>query len=78
MFRSHFRKNSSSNGSALIGQDINYDDDLDINIRNEKIEIADSFTYLGCTVTKDQRHETEISVRLAKTSKACSMLRYAI
>jgi hypothetical protein len=63
---------------VLKGQNINYDDDININIRNQKIETADSFTYLGCTITKDQRHDTEISVRIAKASKAFNMLRHSI
>jgi hypothetical protein len=63
---------------VLKGQVINYDDDININIRNQKIETADSFTYLGCTITKDQQHDTEISVRLTKASKAFNSLRHAI
>ena len=63
---------------VLKGQVINYDDDININIRNQKIETVDSFTYLGCTVTKDQRYDTEISVRLAKASKASNALRHVI
>jgi hypothetical protein len=61
---------------VLKGQVINYDDDININIRNQKIETADSFTYLGCTMTKDQRHDTEISVRLINASKAFNSLRH--
>jgi hypothetical protein len=63
---------------VLKGQVINCDNDININIRNQKIETADSFTYLGCTITKDQRHDTEISVRLAKASKAFNSLRHVI
>jgi hypothetical protein len=63
---------------VLIGQDINYDKDININIRNQKIESADSFTYLGCTITKDQRHDSEISVRLTKAARAFNMLRHII
>ena len=63
---------------VLKGQVINYDNDININIRNQKIETVDSFTYLGCTITKDQRHDAEISVRLTKASKAFNSLRYAI
>ena len=63
---------------VLIGQNINYDDDINISIRNQKIESVDSFTYLGCTITKDQRHDTEISIRLIKAAKAFNMLRHII
>ena len=63
---------------VLKRQIINYDDDINIDVRNQKIETTDSFTYLGCTITKDQRQDTEISVRLTKASKAFNMLRHAI
>ena len=66
------------NKKVLKGQVINYDNDININIRNQKIETADSFTYLGCTITKDQRHDTEISVRITKASEAFNSLRHAI
>ena len=63
---------------VLIGQGINNDDSININIRNQKIESVDSFRYLGCTITKDQRHDTEIYVRLTKAAKAFNMLRHII
>ena len=63
---------------VLIGQDVNYDKDINIEIRNQKIETTDCFTYPGCTVTKDQRYDAEISVRLTKASRAFNMLRYVI
>ncbi|CAF4230155.1 unnamed protein product [Rotaria magnacalcarata] len=62
---------------VLKGQNVNYTD-IDINIRNQKIETAVSFTYLGCIITNDQRHDTELSARLTKASKAFNMLRHAI
>jgi hypothetical protein len=65
------------NRKVLKGQNINHKN-IDINIRNQKIETVDSFTYLGCTITKDQRQDTELSVRLAKAAKAFNMLRYSI
>lgn len=54
------------------------DYDIDICIRNQKIETADSFTYLGCTVTNDQRQDVELSMRLAKAAKAFNMLRHVV
>ena len=62
---------------VLKGQNVNHSD-IDINIRNQKIETTDSFTYLGCTVTNDQRQDTELSVRLTKAARAFNMLRHAI
>ena len=61
--------------NVLKGQVINHDHDININIRNQKIETVDSFTYLGGTVTKDQRHDAEIAERLTKASKAFNSLR---
>jgi adenylate cyclase class IV len=52
--------------------------DPDIIIRNQKIEILDSFTYLGSSVTRDQRFDKEIEIRLTKASTAFNMLRFAI
>ena len=63
---------------VLLGQDVNYDNDININIRNQKIEVAETFTYLGCTITKDQQHDTEISIRLTKAANAFNMLRHTI
>ncbi|CAF3152656.1 unnamed protein product [Rotaria sp. Silwood2] len=52
--------------------------DPNIIIRNQKINIVDSFTYLGSNVTRDQRLDKEIEIRLAKASTAFNMLRFAI
>ena len=62
---------------ALKGQNVNQDD-IDVIIRKQKIAMTDSFTYLVCTVTNDQRHDAEISTRLAKAAKAFSMLLRAV
>ena len=62
---------------ALKGQNVNQDD-IDIIIRKQKIAMTDSFTYLGCTITNDQRHDAEISTQLAKAAKAFNMLRHAV
>ncbi|CAM4846245.1 unnamed protein product [Rotaria magnacalcarata] len=52
--------------------------DLDINIRNQKVETVNYFTYLGCGVSRDQKPDEEINTRLAKASKAFNMLRSVI
>jgi hypothetical protein len=52
--------------------------DIDIIIRNQKIETVDSFIYLGCTITKDERQDTELSVLLSKAAKSFNMLRHSI
>jgi hypothetical protein len=62
---------------VLKGQNINHSD-IDINIRNQKIETTDSFTYLGCTISKNQQQDTELSVRITKAARAFNMLRHAI
>jgi hypothetical protein len=62
---------------VLKGQNVNYTD-IDIKIRNQRIETADSYTCLSCTITKDQRQDTEISVRLTKAAKAFNTLRHGI
>jgi hypothetical protein len=52
--------------------------DIDIMIRNQKVAIVDSFTYLGCSVSRDQSSEKEIETRIKKASIAFNMLRNAI
>ncbi|CAF2588534.1 unnamed protein product [Rotaria sp. Silwood2] len=47
--------------------------DIDITIRNQKIEIAESFTYLGCNITRDQKPDSEINTRLTKAAIAFNM-----
>ncbi|CAM4830075.1 unnamed protein product [Rotaria magnacalcarata] len=64
-------------GKVLKGQEVDHPN-IDINIRNQKIETVDSFTYLGCTITRDQRQDTELEIRLAKAARAFNMLRYSI
>jgi hypothetical protein len=51
---------------------------MDITIRNQKIETVDSFTYLGCNISNDQRSDKEIDTRLGKAAVAFNMLRYVI
>ncbi|CAF4329403.1 unnamed protein product [Rotaria sp. Silwood2] len=52
--------------------------DVDIIIRNHKIEITDSFCYLGCLLSRDQHLDKEIEVRLTKATAAFNMLKSAI
>ena len=59
--------------TVLKRQIIDYDNDINIDIRNQKIEITKFFTYLGCTITKEQRQDAEISVRPTKSLKAFNM-----
>ncbi|CAF4285898.1 unnamed protein product, partial [Adineta steineri] len=49
---------------------------IDLNIRNQKIDNVDSFTYLGCNVTRDQRPDKELDIRLRKAATAFNMLRH--
>jgi hypothetical protein len=52
--------------------------DIDIIIRNQKVETVDCFTYLGCFVSRDQSSEKETETRIAKASMAFNMLRNPI
>jgi hypothetical protein len=52
--------------------------DTNIIIRNKKVETTDSFSYLGCIVSNDQRMDKEIESRLSKASTAFNMLRGVI
>ena len=62
---------------TLKGQNVNHKN-IDISIRDQKIGMVDSFSYLGCTITQDQCHDAELSVRLTKAAKAFNMLRHSI
>ncbi|CAF1359914.1 unnamed protein product [Rotaria magnacalcarata] len=52
--------------------------DIDIVIRNQKVDIVEYCAYLGCFVSRDQSPEKEIETRIAKASKAFNMLRNRI
>ncbi|CAF1101792.1 unnamed protein product [Didymodactylos carnosus] len=54
--------------------------DIDIVIRNQKVDIVDFFAYPGCFVSRDRPSETETETRrnIAKASTAFNMLRNAI
>ncbi|CAF1670975.1 unnamed protein product [Rotaria magnacalcarata] len=64
-------------GKVLKGQEVDHPN-IDINIRNQKIETVDSFTYLGCTITRDQRQDTELEIRLVKAGRPFNILQYSI
>jgi exonuclease III len=51
---------------------------IDINIRNQTIEVVDQFSYLGCYIIRDQSLEKEIETRMSKASTAFNMLRHVI
>ncbi|CAF0847275.1 unnamed protein product [Didymodactylos carnosus] len=50
--------------------------DIDIVIRNQKVDIVEFFA--GCFVSRDQSPEIETEARIAKASTAFNMLRNAI
>ena len=52
--------------------------DPNINVRNQKVEITNSFTYLGAVVTADQEFDMELETRLSKATKAFNMLRNVV
>jgi hypothetical protein len=51
---------------------------FNINIRNQKVETVEFFTYLGCGISRDQKPDEEINTRLVKASTAFNMLRNVI
>ncbi|CAF3565234.1 unnamed protein product [Rotaria sp. Silwood1] len=48
---------------------------FDITIRNQKIEKAEEFNYLGCYISKDQTQSKDIETRVSKASNAFNSLR---
>ncbi|CAF3348204.1 unnamed protein product [Rotaria socialis] len=52
--------------------------DLNIVIRNQKVEITDKFTYLGCAISRDQKMKMELEARLTKATTAFNMLRNVV
>ncbi|CAF1351176.1 unnamed protein product [Rotaria magnacalcarata] len=65
------------NGKIVKNQEVDIPD-IEIIIRNQKIETVDSFSYLGCWVCRDQRPDKEIESRLTKSATAFNMLRNVI
>ena len=64
------------NRKLLKNQEVIFPD-INLTIRNQKIESVDSFTYLSCNITRDQKPDSEINTRLAEAATAFNMLRYA-
>ncbi|CAF3704228.1 unnamed protein product [Rotaria sp. Silwood1] len=66
-------------GTRRVIKNIEVDNtNIDINIRNEKINVVTEFSYLGCHVTQDQTIQKEIETRILKASKAFNALRNII
>ncbi len=70
-----FKQDAS--GKILKTQEVDQPD-VDITIRDKKIETTDSFCYLGCLLSRDQRLVKEIENRLTKATTAFYMLRNII
>jgi hypothetical protein len=66
-----------NNGKCLRNQEVDLPK-IDITIRNQQIETVDSFTYLGCFLSRDQRPNKEIEARLNKSATAFNMLRNVV
>ena len=65
------------NRKVLKNQEVIFPD-INLTIRNQKIENVDSLTYLGCNITRDQKPDSEINTRLAKAATTFNMLMHAI
>jgi hypothetical protein len=66
-----------SNGKILKNKEVQHPDP-NIVIRNQKVETVNSFSYLGCIVSRDQRMDLELESRLLKATTAFNMLRQVI
>ena len=51
---------------------------ISFEIRNQTIQTTDSLTYLGCIISRDQRSEPDLQLRLSKAASACNMLRCVV
>ncbi|CAF3405297.1 unnamed protein product, partial [Rotaria socialis] len=65
------------NGKIVKNHEVDIPD-IEIAIRNQKIETVDSFSYLGCWACRDQRSDKEVESRLTKSATAFNMLRNVI
>ncbi|CAF1239692.1 unnamed protein product, partial [Didymodactylos carnosus] len=61
-----------TNGKIVKNQE-DYLPDIDIIIRNQRVVTIDSFSYLGCWTSRDQRPDKEIEARLTKSATAFNM-----
>ena len=68
---------TDSNGKVMKQKEIRHPDP-NIVIRNQKVEITDKFTYLGCGVLRDQKMDMELESRITKATAAFNMLRNVI
>jgi hypothetical protein len=66
-----------ANGKILKSQEIDQPD-IVLEVRNQRIQTTDSFTYLRCLVSRDQRLDRELQSRLSKAAAAFNMLRISI
>ena len=66
-----------SNGKLMKQKEIHHPDP-NIVIRNQKVEIIDKFTYLGCGVFRDQKMDMEFESRITKATAAFNMLRNVV
>ena len=65
------------NRKVLKNQEVIFPD-INLTVRNQKIESVYSFTYLSCNITRDQKPDSEINTRLAEAATAFNILIYAI
>ena len=63
-----------ANGGILKDQEV-AQPEIGFEIRNQRIQTTESFTYLGCVVSRDQRNDREMQSRLSKAATAFNMLR---
>ena len=68
---------TDSYGKVMKQKEIHHPDP-NIVIRNQKVEITDKFTYLGCGVFRDQKMDMELESRITKATAAFNMLRNVI
>ena len=66
-----------ANGKLLRDQEVDQPL-ISFEIRNQTIQTTDSFTYLGCVISRDQRSEPDLQSRLSKAASAFNMLRCAV
>ena len=68
---------TDSNGKVMKQKEIHHPDP-NIVIGNQKVEITDKFTYLGCGVFRNQKIDMELESRITEATAAFNMLRNVI
>ena len=63
-----------ANGGILRDQEVEQPE-IGFEIRKQRIQTTDSFTYLGCVVSRDQRSDRDMQSGLVKAATAFNMLR---